>query len=138
MRPLQQRFWERVEMIPFHSCWEWIGSRKTNGYGRIYVGGPKYLFKPAHRVAMELSGVLVGSACVLHHCDNPSCVRPAHLFLGTVGDNNTDRNRKGRSAKRACSRHDQIEANAYLNPRGHRECRACRREAVQRYKERNR
>ena len=77
-------------------CVEWIGRRDENGYGRISSGGLQNV--GAHRVAWILAnGGIPASLCVLHRCDNPPCVNVAHLFLGTVGDNNRDRSAKGRT-----------------------------------------
>lgn len=75
-------------------CWEFAGSKVRGGYGRITIGKRKFL---AHRVSY---GILVGKIPngmdVLHHCDNPSCINPKHLFLGTDKDNVADCIRKGR------------------------------------------
>lgn len=91
---LAPRFWAYVQRGETNECWEWTGSRDTAGYGRIRVGVTAYR---AHRVALALSGREVPPhlfAC--HHCDNPPCCNPAHLFLGTVGENTRDMVRKGR------------------------------------------
>lgn len=85
---------------PNTGCWLWLGGVNRSGYGRVYVGGgslaPKKL---AHRWAMEMhSGEPVPAGmCVLHRCDVPSCVNPAHLWLGTQRDNVADRVAKGRN-----------------------------------------
>jgi len=78
-------------------CWLWLGDTRGRKlkYGRIFVNGGCC---SAHRVAWLLTfGKILDNLCVLHHCDNPLCVNPAHLFLGTLGDNNRDRCKKGRS-----------------------------------------
>lgn len=77
-------------------CWEWQRSRYPNGYGQLVRLPEQY----AHRIAYaEYYGPFDRSLQVLHHCDNPPCIRPDHLFLGTVRDNVQDRNSKGRNPK---------------------------------------
>lgn len=93
-RPLEQRFWSKVEKTP--SCWLWTATKLTSGfpYGMIGTDGTNKL---AHRVSYELAyGGIPEGMNVLHHCDNPSCVRPDHLFLGTQKENAHDMARKGR------------------------------------------
>lgn len=80
------------------TCWEWTANLDKDGYGQIWVDKQRRRAR-APRVAWELYiGPIPPKQCVLHHCDNPKCVRPSHLFLGSVCDNNQDRARKGRSA----------------------------------------
>ena len=88
------RFWSQVNKIP-GGCWLWTGCRDRLGYGKMGVIRKIWL---THRIAMTLAGHNIAGLCVLHHCDNPPCVNPDHLFLGTRGDNNSDRAKKGRSA----------------------------------------
>lgn len=86
------RFWAKVEK---GDCWEWRASREAFGYGVFTVDGRREL---AHRVAWRLiMGDIPDGMCVLHRCDNPPCVNPAHLFLGNRRDNQRDMARKGRS-----------------------------------------
>jgi len=75
-------------------CWEFHGYRE-GGYGRIYLPNRRVL---AHRYALELAlgRGLVGNA--LHHCDNPPCFRPSHLYEGDLKQNAADRDARGRSA----------------------------------------
>lgn len=98
-RPLSERFWARVEIGPHGACWHWLGGRHQNqGYGRLNEGVPRGKTIYAHRVSWLLHfGEIPDGLCVLHRCDNPPCVNPAHLFLGTVTDNNADRHAKGRT-----------------------------------------
>jgi hypothetical protein len=89
---LEQRFWDKV--VKSELCWLWSGARNPKGYGRFYANGK---FHNAHRFALILSGIVVpnnSQAC--HHCDNPPCVRPSHLFVGTKSENMKDAIRKGR------------------------------------------
>lgn len=75
-------------------CWEWQGRRSAKGYGR----GPHN--EPAHRFAYRmLVGRIPNGMLVCHHCDNPPCCNPAHLFVGTHADNMDDMVAKGRQAK---------------------------------------
>lgn len=118
----------RLEVGSPDECWEWQGSRTVAGYGRIanvYV----------HRLMYaEHHGEIADGIEIMHTCDNPPCVNPAHLRAGTHRDNMADASAKGRltSGGRAtwthCLRgHEFTEENTYRNPRGVRECRTCRR-----------
>jgi len=87
---VNKRFWSKVDKSG--DCWLWTAYRDKDGYGNISIGKPML----AHRAAWELvNSPIPDGMCVLHKCDVPSCVNPAHLFLGTKGDNNTDRSGKG-------------------------------------------
>jgi hypothetical protein len=97
-RDFVERFWSKVSKGV--GCWSWTGGIDSSGYGVIVVRSirPRTCSERAHRVAWMLFFGDPGSLCVLHRCDNRVCVRPDHLFIGTRHDNNTDRERKGRSA----------------------------------------
>lgn len=137
---LSERFWAHVRKG--ESCWEWMGYRDPKGYGR---------FKPskasseslAHRFAWtQENGAIPEGLFVLHRCDNPACVKPDHLFLGTRGDNNNDMARKGR--------HGRYKARFTHCPHGHpyagenlvrtsgdwRVCRTCKNQRVREWRER--
>lgn len=97
VRDLQERFWENVDKS--EGCWDWTGY-KSHGYGRITVG-PRRNQKTwsAHRLSWTLAfGEIPLGMVVCHRCDNPSCVRPDHLFIGTQQDNIRDMVAKGRHA----------------------------------------
>jgi len=92
--PLEERFWKKVRKT--NDCWEWTGCTDQKGYGRIAI---KQHNSPgrAPRIAWELHfGLIPAGLHVLHKCDNPKCVRPDHLFLGTNDDNMNDKRTKGR------------------------------------------
>lgn len=102
-----QRFWNKVERGGPDDCWPWTGSATPQGYGwlRGRKRGPQRIAR-AHRFSYELAtGADPGARWVLHRCDNPRCVNPAHLFLGTVQDNTADMMRKGRDRHAVGSRH---------------------------------
>jgi hypothetical protein len=88
------RFWAHVDKTG--ECWVWTGARNAAGYGDFHRGGGmNHVF--AHRYSWELvHGSLPEGRLVLHHCDNPPCVNPKHLFDGTHADNTRDMIRKGR------------------------------------------
>lgn len=93
--PLSERLWRRVEKSA--GCWVWRGSVNDNGYGSIRVAGRRSKLARVHAVSYELTyGPIADGMSVLHRCDNPPCVRPDHLFLGTRGDNFADCLSKGR------------------------------------------
>jgi hypothetical protein len=91
-----KRFWDKVKWTP--TCWLWTGGRFNHGgYGRISQGNRG---KQVHRLAYaRLLGPIPEGLLVCHHCDEPRCVNPRHLFLGTQGDNARDRMRKDRGAR---------------------------------------
>lgn len=92
--PVEIRLWRKVRKTP--ECWNWEGYRQPDGYGMIRNGKNMQL---THRVSFEISnGEIPKGLYVLHHCDNPACVNPKHLFLGTQQDNVDDCRKKGRLA----------------------------------------
>jgi len=102
VRPLKERFWEKVNKngpIQPHmttACWMWTSAMSYQGYG--YITTTKGHSKKAHRLSFEFAySIIPQSMQVLHRCDNPSCVNPEHLFLGSNSDNVADKVSKGRS-----------------------------------------
>ena len=95
MSTLEKRFWAKVRKT--EGCWLWVGCRDHHGYGQIARGGKYGGHMKAHRASYELSvGPVPDGMHVLHRCDNPSCVRPDHLFLGDHSANMRDMWNKGR------------------------------------------
>ena len=100
-RPIVKRFWEKVKKSD--GCWEWTAYCLADGYGQFFVQrGEQWL---AHRFSwvLHFGPIPIGEGyhgtCVLHRCDNPKCVRPNHLWLGSNADNIRDCQAKGRASK---------------------------------------
>lgn len=97
------------------NCWEWQDSKCDFGYGFFGIKGK--IFR-AHRVSFLIfRGEIPNGLCVLHKCDNPKCVRPSHLFLGTRSDNVMDMIKKGRNRAISGKDHPFVK-NPGLAPRG--------------------
>ena len=132
------RFWTHVDQSNGpDACWPWTAYRDRGGYGRMGIGGQPSRLALSHRVAWEIAhGPIPAGLIVCHHCDNPSCCNPAHLFLGGQRDNMRDSAAKGRHAHFCPSRihaltvthcqrgHPFDEANTVWRG-GHRHCRIC-------------
>jgi len=150
-----ERFFSYVNKTS--TCWEWIGSKISRGYGRFWLGSPGRPGKvfQAHRVIwavtnhrldiLEIQIFSNSTKCVLHHCDNRSCVKPAHLYLGSPKQNTKDMfnrgrdsndlglakllaNNKKRGLQTYCKR-GHLLAGDNLKPhsQGHRDCAECYR-----------
>lgn len=115
---MEERFWKQVEMGDEDECWEWQAGM-SGDYGWFSNRGDE---EYAHRVSFELSRGYEPEDMVLHHCDNPPCVNPAHLYGGTAADNiqdSYDRDRRGRPVT-----HRGVDTpNAHLTPHDVREIR---------------
>ena len=93
MKTLLEKFFEKVEKQQ-SGCWEWQGLTDNNGYGRFNFDGKQ---SSAHRFSAKyLGNSIIDKMIVCHKCDNPGCVNPDHLFVGTIQDNKNDQIRKGR------------------------------------------
>lgn len=150
-RSVSDRFWEKVEKTP--DCWIWRGARNRQGYGVLQVNGKAVR---VNRLVFDLIGQpLAPGEHSLHHCDNPPCVRPDHLFRGGFAENMADMAAKGRAAHRPLadedvarlmagrldwqSTHRRTECmkghaftpeNTIITANGKRRCRACGRANV--------
>lgn len=97
---IRDRFMHKVYPEPNTGCWLWAGaSHPKYGHGSLN-GSSYYGFNWAHRFSYYIHvGDFDRSLCVLHKCDNPYCVNPDHLFLGTAKDNHEDKVKKGRQQR---------------------------------------
>ena len=131
-RSVEDRFWEKVD--PFDrldpdGCWRWVGATQDFGYG-WFSAVPR---KPegTHRFSYKLhTGPIPDGECVCHTCDNPPCVNPRHLFLGSRDVNNKDMGKKGRgrngfSGITHCTRGHAYTPDNTLVYGSHRQCKTC-------------
>ena len=134
--PREIRFWPKVNKDgPIHPklktrCWVWTAGVSRFGYGELAIGGGKKI--RAHRFAWVLShGPVPNGLFVLHRCDNPPCVNPEHLWLGTRVDNIADMVAKGRGSSgyrnaTCCKRgHPFAPPHLQIMSNGYRRCRTC-------------
>lgn len=135
-----RRFKSYVDMRGKDDCWPWIG-RKLKKTGRGQFRARKGVFS-APRVSFSIwNRDLAPEECALHTCDNPNCVNPSHLWVGTQLDNIADRDAKQRNrlrATRCVNGHELTGENIrYFGPAGRwRACKACAREHQRRYRKR--
>lgn len=139
---LSERFERKFIPEPNSGCWLWTGSVDSKGYGQIRMPGKarQGRLRYATHISLELAGHEIPDgleAC--HHCDNPCCVNPDHLFVGTHQDNMRDSWRKGRASKPPlakkginlkthCHRGHFLDGdNLFWRNDGNRACRECRR-----------
>lgn len=118
-KPLAERFWPKVQITP--GCWTWTAAQNGRGYGYIGKGPAGAGALLAHRISYEMHhGPIPKGMLIRHKCDNPPCVNPDHLELGTVADNSRDMVERGRSTV------GLRNARAVLTPRQIDEIRALR------------
>jgi hypothetical protein len=144
MPTMKEQFWANVDRTG--NCWLWTACRDRYGYGRLSAEGRRY---KAHRASWELHfGPIPEGKGVLHSCDNPPCVRPDHLFLGTQVDNIRDMIAKGRYVngfkgktsvrplRSQCGRgHDYTPENTGFAKAGNRFCKQCKALTERRWKD---
>lgn len=130
MATAEERFWAKVNKSG--ACWCWKGRVDKWGYGYFNIKyGKKWRMIGVHRFSWLLhnGGFLVREVNVLHRCDNPSCINPNHLFLGTHTDNMKDKSQKGRhheTKKTHCpQKHTYSKINTYCTKTNKRACRTC-------------
>lgn len=122
----EDRFWSKVDRTG--DCWEWTASGKLAGYGHIRVNGRLWL---AHRYSWTLAGRELTEGLVLDHiCDNKKCVNPDHLQQVTHRENilrGTSPSASNSTRTHCIRGHVFDESNTYVNPRGKRLCRTCKK-----------
>jgi hypothetical protein len=106
-------------IVDIHGCWVWVGKLERSGYGRIFIDGKNVL---AHRfVYGEFKEPVPDDMCLCHHCDNPPCTNPEHMFVGTRTDNNNDMVAKGRTTHGERAYHGKLTAIQAVEIRKKRE-----------------
>ena len=130
---ITNRFWAKVHKTS--SCWLWTAARTGSGYGSIRIAGHSV---PAHRFSYCVTHqvALTSHECVLHSCDNPPCVNPAHLRIGTKQDNRRDFDERGEPWQRnrtRCPQGHPYSGENLIRYRNHRSCRECGRHAALAY-----
>lgn len=130
---IKERFFSRVDKSS--DCWNWTGWRSTMGYGLMKLKGQNVLaHRFAYTIAHHLPALPPKNLFVCHRCDNPLCVNPSHLFLGTQQDNMDDMVRKNRSGcgkKTHCKNGhpfspDNTRIHLRMRPGGRRPTRVCK------------
>lgn len=132
---MEERFWAKVDKSSDpNGCWIWTAWTSSEGYGVIgQPGGLRKMY--AHRYSAALHfGMFDQRLLVLHHCDNPPCVNPGHLYLGTKSDNGKDFHRRHGGATYQSRKTECVNGHPFAGENlrisahnGQRVCRECRR-----------
>ena len=137
-KPISERLFAKTSPQK-NGCWHWTGYIDKAGYGRIGIDQSPRL---AHRIAWLVAGnEIADTQCVCHACDNPSCINPAHLFIGSHADNMRDMANKGRcnngkAFKTHCKAGHLLGGENIIPKSGSRSCLICHRHRAQVYAKR--
>ena len=137
-RTAEERFLAKIDKSG--DCWTWTGTRATTNYGVLVVNKKRIL---AHRFSYEhFNGPIPDCLVIRHKCDNPPCVNPAHLLVGTQADNGRDMAERGRNywgqQTHCVNGHEFSGENVYYPSSGGRKCRKCAQARVRAFKQRKR